>query len=480
MALPLLIGIDVGTTAVKAALIAVDGSVIARFSERYPTTRSAPDHVEQEADDWLQRVEKALHYFAGHPAAQAVQGLGLTSQVNTHVFVDAKGKALMPAIVWQDGRCAREAASLDLQVSEAERLAWWGAPLPIDASHPLARMTHVKTQRPDIWHKTRWVLAPKDLCLLHLTGAVAADPMTNFGLIDQSLRYVPKLTGLVECAADKLPPLHAFAEPIGKVKSGLPFAGTPVVTGSMDAWAGLLGAGVSRDGEAVYLTGTSEILSIVSRARVPTPGVIAFPECEGIVLHAGPTQAGGASIEWLSRMLGRSPDELSALAGVATGTVPLFLPHLQGERAPVWDAASRGSFALMDTTTGAAEIARAVFEGVAYSARWLFETLEKSADCKPALIHHSGGGSASDLWCQIRADVLGRPIRRMAMRDAGVLGAALLAGVGAGLFPSIDQAARSFVVSDSTFEPEPQQTARHDARFAAYRQLYAQLKPLHL
>jgi xylulokinase len=479
MALPLLIGIDVGTTAVKAALIRMDGTSVAQFSERYPTYRPSPGHVEQNPDDWLSLLKKGLDHLAAHAKPGQVMGIGLTSQVNTHVFVNADGQALHPAIVWQDGRCASEAAMLDGEISESERLTWWGAPLPIDASHPLARMAHMKAHRPDIWQETRWMLAPKDFCLMHLTGAVAADPMTNFGLIDQSLAYVPKLAGLVEGGSEKLPPLRPFADIIGAMRAGSPFAGVPVVTGSMDAWAGLFGAGVTRNGEAVYLSGTSEILGIVSNRKVPTPGVIAFPECETITLHAGPTQAGGASIEWLSRLLGQSPGVLSALAKEAVGTVPLFLPHLQGERAPIWDVGSRGSFALMDVTTGPAELARAVLEGVAYSARWLFEALEASADTRPTIIHHSGGGSVSDVWCQIRADVLGRPIRRMAMRDAGVLGVALLAGLGAGLFPSIDSAARDFIASDRIFEPDRFETERHDSRYAAYQQLYQQLRPLH-
>jgi xylulokinase len=473
----MLIGIDVGTTAVKASLFDDAGKVLQHFSAPYPTQRPSTGHVEQDPADWMKLVLRALERFQGK--AKQVHAIGLTSQVNTHVFADAQGEALMPAMTWADTRAAGEAASLDAKITVEEKLGWWGAPLPIDASHPLARMAYVQHHHADIWAKTALVLAPKDYCLLQLTGVLAADPMTNFGLVDSSLQYVKRLTDLVDDAETMLPPLKGFTEIAGNITPGLPFAGTPMITCAMDAWAGLLGAGACNDGEALYLSGTSEILGIVSRKKAPTPGVIAFPECEGITFHAGPTQSGGASIAWVSQLLGKSAEELSGLAAKADlHRTPLFLPHLEGERAPIWDPASRGSFAGLTSSCGPAELARSVMEGVAYSARLLLESLELSACLKPTTINHSGGGSASEIWCQIRADVLGRSIRRTASRDAGVLGAALMAGVGAGLFPSLALAAKQFILMDQVFTPNTREADRHERRFAAYKKLYEQLKPV--
>jgi xylulokinase len=474
----LLIGIDVGTTAVKAALFDSAGGVLRAWSDRYPMERPGPGLVEQNPYDWILRVETALAALSQDMPPGRIAAAGLTSQVNTHVFVDATGAALMNAIVWQDGRCAEDAAALTAKVPETDRLRWWGAPLPIDASHVLARMAYVARVYPDVWRQTRWVMAPKDFCLYRLTGIVAADPMTSFGVVDGTLAYISELIGLVPGAAERLPPLSASTAPHGSIGATLPAAGTPMVTGTMDAWAGLFGAGVCRVGEAVYLGGTSEVLGIVSDHKVPTPGVIAFPKCDGVVLHAGPTQAGGASIEWLSRLLGQSPEALSDLVASSPPRqpAPVFLPHLAGERAPLWDITSRASFAGLDATHGPADIARAVFEGVGYSARWLLDSLEQSADLRPDTIHLAGGSTASDIWCQIRADVLGRPLRRTRHRDAGTLGAAILAGTGCGLFPSIDTATRALVSFDRTFEPRLFETDRHAAGFSRYRDLYHQLK----
>ncbi len=475
----MLIGIDVGTTAVKAALFDSQGNILKNFGERYPTRRPMAGHVEQDPADWMRLVFAALTSLSEGVASGSIAAIGLCSQVNTHVFVDASGHALMPAFTWQDGRCAGEAAELDGQISPDEKLGWWGAPLPIDASHVLARMAYVAKHHDDVWRKTRWVLAPKDYCILQLTGAVAADPMTSFGIIDSTLAKVGRLMALVPGADTRLPPLAGFTDVVGKIREGLPCSGTPLVTGAMDAWSGLLGAGVTDHGQCVYLSGTSEILGIVSAQKAPTPGVITFPKCEGIVLHAGPTQSGGASVEWLSRLLGRSAQEISALAATADTTLPLpiFLPHLEGERAPLWDIAARASFSGISSFTGPAEFARAVLEGVGYSARLLLAALEASACCKPHIINHSGGGASSDIWCQIRADILGRPLQRTRIRDAGVLGAAMMAGVGCGLFPSLRDAARAFVNMDRVFEPDPAEQERHAKGFALYQSLYRQLIP---
>jgi xylulokinase len=156
---------------------------------------------------------------------------------------------------------------------------------------------------------------------------------------------------------------------------------------------------------------------------------------------------------------------------------PVFLPHLQGERAPLWDIDARAVFAGLDGSTGPAELATAVFEGVAYSARWLLESLEASGDCRPEAMLHAGGGASSDIWCQIRANVLGRPIKRTTFRDAGVLGAALLAGVGAGLYGSIAEAAEQIVKVERVFEPVEDQRSDHDRQFALFKSLYANVTP---
>jgi xylulokinase len=473
-----LIGIDVGTTAVKAALYDIKGRALKSYAQGYPMHRTPPDRVEQNPEDWMVHVIAALSHLTEGLGDGQLQGVGLTSQVNSHVFVGENGRALMPAIIWQDGRCAGVAAEIDAHLDDAGKIGWWGAPLPVDASHVLSRMEWVRRNRPEVWAKTRWVMAPKDYCILQLTGEVVADPMASFGVIAQSLTYIESLIALVDGARERLAPLRPFTASAGLIKAGLPGAGASLVVGTMDAWAGVVGTGAVNDGDGLYLSGTSEILGVVSKTKMPVPGVIAFPRCEEITFHAGPTQAGGASIAWLSNLLGRAPAELSALASNVDRSKmpPVFLPHLQGERAPVWNASARASFSGVDSSMGPAEFTVAVMEGVAFSARLSIAALQKSADVVVENYRAAGGGMGSDIWCQIRADVLGKPVIRLKNLDAGVLGAAILAGVGTGLFGSIKEAAGALVAIDRSFEPDASLAVRYEYAYGKYLELYDQLE----
>jgi xylulokinase len=262
------------------------------------------------------------------------------------------------------------------------------------------------------------------------------------------------------------------------VREGLPFAGVPVVLGMMDAWASLLGLGVVHDGQAMYLSGTSEVTGLISAQVRPEPGVITFPPWAGITLHAGPTQAGGASLDWLARLLGRGAAELAETAAEITARSPLFLPHLQGERAPLWDAALRGTFAGLTSATGPQEMAAAVLEGVAFSARLALEALQRSAGIEPDQVRVGGGGAASDRWCQIRADALGKVLVRVRGMDPGSVGAAVMAGVGSGAVADLPAAAEALVHQDRVFRPDPVGAALADQRFRLWCDLIRQTRSI--
>jgi xylulokinase len=470
-----LIGIDVGTTATKAVLIDDRGERLAGFALAHATNRPQPGHAEQNPQDWMAGVLGALHAFANEHDLSGLQAIGICSQVNTHVFIDAAGAPLLPAIIWQDGRCAVDAAALETQTTAEQKTRWFGAPVPIDASHALARMAYVRRVHPELYARTAHVLLPKDYCVAVLTGAIVSDPISAVGLVDAG-GYVGELLALVPGAADRLPPLASFTTVAGRVRTGLPCAGTPVVVGAMDAWGGMFGVGVAAEGEAMYQSGTSEIAGIVSSTIVPTPGVILFPAYEGIVMHAAPTQAGGAALSWFARVLGRMPAETAGLAAAAQGDVPFFLPHLPGERAPLWDSASRGVFARLDPASGAPEMALAVLEGVAFSVRLAFDALKASSAVNPSVINIGGGGAASDLWCQIRADVLGTPLRRTNAPESAALGAAILASRSQNAVAPLAEIVRSLVRFDREFEPDRSKAGHYADRFGKYVELYMSLR----
>jgi len=469
-----LLGIDVGTTSVKAILFDLAGNPLDTYAAPYPTKRTAGGWVEQDADLWLDHIRRALARFAAAHDLADLRAVGLTSQVNTHVFVGADGKALAPAIVWQDARCGDEAAELERQIDESDKMHWWEAPRPLDASHCLSRIVWMQRHRPEIWEKTRWVMQPKDYCVLGLTGEAVGDPVSHNGILDNRHQPIDDLLDLVPGAAERMVPVAPMTGVAGTLSAALPGAGTPVAVGTMDAWAGMFGAGVESNGKAMYLSGTSEVLGIVSDTIKQTPGVVVFSPCEGLRVHAGPTQAGGASLLWVSRLFDTTPQALTdSVAGLDfSRSCPLFLPHLQGERAPLWDAKARGTFLGVDSNAGAPEFARAVMEGVACSAEWILRTLETSAQIRPDTLHCGGGGFRSDIWNQIRADMLDRRLKRLAVTDPGVLGAAGIAAVATGLLPDLQTAFARIAQFDRIYEPDPARREHYSRLVGLYRDAY--------
>lgn len=477
---PLFIGIDIGTSSVKALLAAPGGAVLDSFGASHGMTRATPGAAEQDPSVWQTHVEAALARFAAHPRAGAVAAIGITSQVNTHVFCDERLAPLRPAITWQDTRPAPQAARLDAQLDEAAKIAALGAPIPIDASHALSRMAHVAETEPDIWAKTRHVLLPKDYITARLTGEVAADPISAVGLVGVDLAYAGAILDLLPRAAEVLPPLSDPCTVAGTMAPGQPFAGVPVAVGTMDAWASMFGVGVASEGQAMYLSGTSEVLGLISSTRNAVPGVITFPNWNGITLHAGPTQSGGASLNWLSGLVGQEIAVLDALADSAPlrPESPLFLPHLEGERAPLWDPQSRGAFVGMSSSTGPAELCASVMEGVAFAARLAFEAVEASGGMSVDALRLGGGGAISDSWNRIRASALGRRLDRVSARETGAMGALAIAAVASGTLSDLRAATEALVAIEQTFEPEERAATQATERFAMFKELYQALKPL--
>lgn len=474
------LGIDIGTTSVKAAVFDLRGRMLHAFAAPVATARAAGGVVEQDPRQWLDHVRAALAGIGAANLSESIRAVGITSQVNTHVFVDADGRPLAPAVVWQDSRAASEAAALDARIAPGDRLRWWDAPMAIDASHALARMAWMERHRPEVWSRTEAVLLPKDFVIRALTGARVSDPLSNIGLVGPDLTYVEELLALLPGARERLPSLSPPVSEAGRMALGPGLAPIAVAVGVMDAWAGFHGVGLRQDGDAAYLSGTSEVLAAASEASTGEPGVLVFPRFDRLRVHAGPTQSGGASVAWFCEAFGTTPEAMAAeVAAAGAGLrAPLFLPHLQGERAPLWDPAARGAFLGLEAEMGRPALARAVFEGVALSARLLAESLDRSTGRRLDTWLCGGGGFKADAWNQIRADATGRSLRRAALPDAGAVGAAAIGAVAAGLQPSLAAALADLVTYDRLYEPDPRQTARYDGLFSLYRPAYEALRPV--
>jgi xylulokinase len=476
----LILGLDVGTTAIKGGLFHSDGRPLAHAAKTYPTYRPASGFVEQDPMDWTRGVAAVIDELLNGDRADRVAAVGLCSQVNTDVFVDAAGRPLAPAIMWQDSRAARDAECLEAVVSADDKAAWWGVPLPIGASHVLARMMWMARERPEVYAATCYVLTPQDYCLRALADVAIADPMSNFFVIGPDLKYVDPLIARVPGARERLAPLKFFTDVVGEIALGSTGRRAPVVAGTMDAWSGLFGAGVHRAGQGMYMSGTSEILAVASSRRIGAHGVVTFPNAAGLTVHAGPTQSGGDSLRWWGEAIGRNIENVLEVATKARreGSPILFLPQLGGERAPLWDSNLRGAFVGLHASAGAPDLALAVAEGVALSARMLLSALDDAAGEQVPRLFHAGGGARSDLWTQIRADCLGRPLDRVAYPDVGCLGAAIMAAVGVGTYRTLAEAIPAMTRIDRTFEPNLRMAPRYDAMYEAYIRAISALKPI--
>lgn len=471
MADEFILGIDIGTTSVKAGLIDQCGSLICSFSKKYPTKRQKYGYAEQNPDDWVNLIHKAISFFDNEGFSKRISCIGLCSQVNTHIFVSEDGKPLLPAILWQDGRASEQAAQLENSVSDKHKMDWWGSPMPIDASNVLSRMLWASQEKPEIWSKAKWVMLPKDYCIAQLTGEVTTDPISNIGLVDGKQNYISDVFDLVPGSREKIPPLAPLTKVVGTVKAGSPLAGLPVVSGTMDAWAGIIGTGGVNEGASVYLSGTSEIMGISSKTITPTSGVVLFPEVNNIRLHAAPTQSGGDAIVWFSNTTGLSLEQIANIAGDTprSASTPLFLPQLEGERAPLWNTNLRGAFLGLSRQSGIGDMARAVYEGVAFSARHAFEALQSSSNTRSEKIFCAGGGFQSDSWKQIRADIFGVELHMLKAKEPGILGAGMIAALGIGAYADLQEASDNLVQYDYQYAPSKNAYEEYDKAFQIYK-----------
>jgi xylulokinase len=483
MARDVAVGFDVGTTAVKVGLLWLDANgPMEVIRVPYPTTRPHPGWAEQDPEDWVRTMAACWAGLTRRVGPVRVRSVGLCSQVNTHVLVDASLRPTYPAITWQDTRTAAEAAELDARV-DGRRAELWGGPFTVDASFSLSRLAWLARHEPDAWRSGRWMLSPKDYCLAALCGEVVTDPISPIGLVGPDDRYLPDVVALVPGADQLIPPLRAFDAPAGVVSAGnrvgLP-EGVPVAVGTMDAWANVYGSGLVRPGLGMVVSGTSEIVAVVSDESIPTRGVISFPPVRGKLLHAGGTQAGGAALDWAAALLSVSVDGLLSMASDAMHDPQpiVFLPYLAGERAPLWDPGARGMFLGLTTSTERRHLALAVLEGVAFSVRHLLGECERAAGGPADELRLSGGGARSTTWNQVQASVVGRPLTVLTTLDSGVLGAALMGMVAAGLEPDLVAAADRRVTTTARVDPDPGAAPRLDDLYGVYRDAYPALAPV--
>ena len=410
--------------------------------------------------------------------------MGAAGHISSLTFVDSSAKPLRPAIGFQDQRAQRELKELYERFSRDDLARRLGIDLPPAATWPLPRLLWIKRHEPETLRKAHRFLQAKDFVNYRLTGEFTTDHSSMRGLVDFAagtvatsvfselglpVRLVPRL-----CRPDEI--IGRLTERAA-AETGLR-PGLPVVGGWNDLNACVLGSGTVGEGDAFNITGTSEHLGIVTAGKHSTPELISAPFLPGKNLFYGVTSCGGGALACLAQTMGRDADDL--LAQAATGPPGsdglLFLPYLEGERAPIWDAKASGAFIGLRTAHRAGHLARAVLEGVAFSLNQIMARVGQHAHAIKSPLVISGGASRAQLWNQIKADVLHHSVTVPENPNAGVLGAAMLAAVGAGCYKDGEAAARGMVRYSGTLGPDATRAAEYLQSARIFDQLYPALK----
>lgn len=489
-----LLGLDIGTSGAKALLCDTHGRTIATAMAEYPLATPQPLWSEQAPEDWWDGTRAAIRTVLRNAGVDGVQvvGLGLTGQMHGAVFLDAHDDVIRPALLWNDQRTAAECAEITQRVGAEQLLAIAGNPALTGFQAP--KILWLRNHEPANYARLARVLLPKDYIRLKLTGVAAADASDAAGtlLLDlHSRTWSDTILRALDIPREWLPQVAEGPEVTGGLlpaiaaELGLP-AGLPVIAGGGDNAAAAVGTGIVRSGVISSSIGTSGVLFAHSDTIALDPQGRLHTFC-----HAVPgkyhlmavTLAAGGAFQWLRNTLRRAGNadlsyaELSDRAAAAPiGAEGLiFLPYLSGERTPHLDPLARGAFIGLTTRHTIDHIARAVMEGVVYALR---DGLEIMRDLGVAAtdVRATGGGGKSALWRQMQADIYGAPVTTLQAEEGPAYGAALLAGVGCGVFPDVATAVAQCVAVAGVTQPDPEAQARYDAVYTIYRELYGHLR----
>jgi xylulokinase len=469
-----LVGLDVGTTGVKALALSPEGEVLARAEEEYDLSTPRPGWAEQDPEDWWRAAEGALAGLGAEPTS-----IGLSGQMHGLVVLDGQARVLRPAILWNDQRTELECAEIEERIGLARLVELTGNRALAGFTAP--KLLWLRRHEPDVFARIAHVLLPKDYVRLRLTAERASDVSDASGtlLFDVAKRrWSDELLEELDLDPAWLPP--ALESPDVSGQSG---AGVPVAAGAGDQAAAALGVGVDRPGPLSIVLGTSGVVfaALPGYAADPQARVHAFCHAVPGVWHAmGVMLSAGGSLRWLRDLLGTDGyREFTAAAELwppgAEGL--MFLPYLAGERTPHADPHARAALTGLALRHDRGAVTRAVLEGVAYGLRDSLELL-RDLGVEPSAGRVSGGGARSDLWLRILASVLDLPLERTAADEGSAYGAALLGGVAAGVFRDVHEAVAACVRVRDTVEPEARWRPVYEHGYERFRLLYPVLRPL--
>ena len=494
----MLLGIDIGTSSVKAVLYDPDTvEVVAVAQSEYPIYKPTPTRAEQNADDWWIETAKVVRRVTAHAGRRDVIGIGLCGQMHGTVLLDRQQRLLHPAIVWPDQRSAAQCAELIERIG-AKRYVEIAGTLPA-TGFMAATLLWLRENNPALLDNVAQVILPKDYVRLKLTGNIATDPSdaAGTGLFDVTNRVwsdeILRGAGLPSAIFPPVLEAQALAgELTAEAAAALGLSdGIPVLVGCADQPAQALGSGIITPGTAGINIGsggqvvTPFLPKVGAVPLIPTdPRLHVFNHAvPGMWYILGAILSAGLSLRWLRHVMGLDDlgkaayERFSAAAAVVSPGAEglIFLPYLSGERTPYMDSLARGGFIGLSYYHEQGHLARAVMEGVAFALRHALEiSIELGGEVETLVA--AGGGGESDVWRQILADVIGLPLQKSLLTEQAGIGAALLAGVGIGIYSTFEEACQQSAQYGELTEPHPERRTLYDALYEEFKALYPRLR----
>ncbi len=485
-----LMGIDVSTTGAKALLMDEAGRVLSSVSTPLSLSTPRPLWSEQDPHEWWAGTCASISAAIGQAGVNAsdILAVGLTGQMHGLTLLDEAGRVLRPAILWNDQRTGKQCDEIRKRVGKSRLIAITGNDALAGFTAP--KILWVRENEPAVYTQVRHILLPKDYVRYRLTGGFAIDKADAAGtlLLDLKTRqWSREVLEALDIPAEWLPEAFEGTEVTGRVTpeaaqaAGL-LAGTPVVAGGGDQSAQAVGVGAIRPGIVALTLGTSGVVFVSTEQPFYEPEGRLHTFCHAVPGRwhlMGVMLSAAGSLRWFHDSVAPELDYdalLAPAAEIPAGCEGLcFLPYLTGERTPHPDPLARGAFVGLTIRHTLAHMTRAVLEGVAFGLRDSFELIRQVGAAQIQEVRVSGGGARSPLWRQILADVLGVELVTVNTTEGAAYGAALLAGVGAGVWPDVEAACAATITITGRTKANPDQHARYERSYQAYRQLYPAL-----